>query len=230
MQSMQKETAEVNHWTEDLLAYLLQHFPQRNWPGYNFPFACRVLRDGDARYLYPVMKRSAKSLNGFIEWAKYSPEWDFKTVASFVADHLKDDLPRWHLIFTIGKQVVGFGSLAPMEQQRDAQVSLWVGLGHEGKGIGKGIVQILEFYAFYVFGYDNLYYQHDSNNRRSGALPPKLGFRFSHTFDQKKSAQKESGFWFSWVKSKPRGLAPGLIDTWDWDKWSGISFPWKCLI
>jgi RimJ/RimL family protein N-acetyltransferase len=117
-----------------------------------------------------------------------------------------------------------------MEHQRDAQVSLWVGLGHEGKGIGKGIVQILEFYAFYVFGYDNLYYQHDSNNRRSGALPPKLGFSFSHTFDQEKSAQKESGFWFSWVKSKQRGLAPGLIDTWDWDKWSGISFPWKCLI
>jgi hypothetical protein len=79
------------------------------------------------------MKRSAKSLNGYIGWAKYAPEWNFKAVAAFVKDHVESPLPRWHLIFTIGKQVVGFGSLAPMENGRDVQVALWVGLGHEGK-------------------------------------------------------------------------------------------------
>jgi RimJ/RimL family protein N-acetyltransferase len=134
------------------------------------------------------------------------------------------------LLFTIGREVVGFGSLAPMEHKRDVQVSLWVGLGHEGNGIGKWIVQILEFYAFHVFGYDYLYYQHDATNRKSGSLPRKLGFTYSHSFDSEISAKKESGFWFSWIKQRPEGLPPGIIDTGDWDKWSEITFPWKSLI
>lgn len=214
----------------NLLADQLARFAMGNWPGYEYPLACRLIDDGDAKHLYPVMKRSAKSLNGYIGWAKYAPEWDFRTVAAFVKDHLEDDLPRWHLVFSIGKQVVGFGSLAPMNHERDVQVSLWVGIGHEGKGIGKRIVEILEFYAFYVFGYDNLYYQHDSSNRKSGALPPKLGFRFSHAFDLEISALKETGFWYSWVKARPEFLPPGIIDTWNWDMWTEITFPWKSLI
>jgi RimJ/RimL family protein N-acetyltransferase len=227
---MQNEVVSLNDVQQDLLADQLEDFPVANWNGYNYPLACRLIREGDAQHLYRVMKRSAKSLNGYIGWAKYAPEWDFKTVASFVNDHLNDELPRWHMIFTIGKEVVGFGSLAPMDHPRDVQVSLWVGLGHEGRGIGKWIVQILEFYAFHVFGYDFLYYQHDATNRRSGVLPQKLGYTYSHSFETEKTAKKESGFWFSWRKQRPEGLPAGVIDTGDWDKWAEITFPWKSLI
>jgi RimJ/RimL family protein N-acetyltransferase len=227
---MQNEVVSLNDSHQDLLADQLEDFPIPNWPGYDYPLACRLIKEGDAQYLYPVMKRSAKSLNGYIGWAKYAPEWDFKTVASFVNDHVKDELPRWHLIFTIGKQVVGFGSLAPMPHSRDVQVSLWVGLGHEGRGIGKWIVTVLEWYAFYVFGYDNLYYQHDATNRKSGMLPRRLGFTYSHSFETEKTAMKESGFWFSWIKERPEGLPLGIIDTGEWEKWSEITFPWKSLI
>jgi hypothetical protein len=38
--------------------------PLENWPGYNYPLACRVLRETDAKILYPAMKRSAKHLKG----------------------------------------------------------------------------------------------------------------------------------------------------------------------
>jgi RimJ/RimL family protein N-acetyltransferase len=227
---MQNEVVSLNDSHQDLLADQLEDSPIPNWPRYDYPLACRLIKEGDAQYLYPVMKRSAKSLNGYIGWAKYAPEWDFKTVASFVNDHVKDELPRWHLIFTIGKQVVGFGSLAPMEHSRDVQVALWVGLGHEGRGIGKWIATVLEWYAFHVFGYDFLFYRHDSSNRRSGSLPPKLGYTFSNTFETQKTALKESGFWYSWVKPRPEGLPPGIIDTGDWEKWSEITFPWKSLI
>ena len=227
---MQNEDVSSNDPHEDLLADQLEDFPLANWPGYDFPLACRLIQDGDAQYLFPVMKRSAKSLSGYIGWAKYAPGWDFKTVAAFVRDHVESPLPRWHLIFTIGKEVVGFGSIAPIDHPRDVQVALWVGLGHEGKGIGKWIVTVLEWYAFQVFGYDQLYYQHDATNRKSGVLPKKLGFTYSHSFETEKEAKKESGFWFSWVKERPEGLPPGLIDTGDWGKWSEITFPWKSLI
>jgi RimJ/RimL family protein N-acetyltransferase len=201
-----------------------------NWFGYDYPLACRSLKEGDAQHLFPVMKRSAKMLKGYIGWAKYAPSWDFKTVASFVNDHLNDDLPRFHLIFTIGKQVVGFGSLAPMDNPRDVQVALWVGLGHQGRGIGQWIVTVLEWYAFHVFGYDRVYYQHDSSNRKSGKLPQLLGYRWSHHFETEVHAQKETGLWYSWMKEKPEGLPLGVIDTGDWGNWASVTFPWKSLI
>lgn len=200
-----------------------------NWGGYNYPLACRELRVEDARHLFPVMKRSAKMLKGYIGWAKYAPSWDYKTVVSFVNDHVNDDFPRFHLIFTIGKEVVGFGSLAPMPNPRDVQVALWVALGHQGRGIGQWITTVLEWYAFNVFGFDHVYYQHDSSNKKSGKLPQKMGYRWSHSFEDEKHAMSETGLWFSWVKARPDGLPPGVIDTGEWDKWSELRFPWKCL-
>ena len=201
-----------------------------NWPGYNYPLAFRALKSTDAFFLYPVIKASANNLKGFIYWAKYVPSWDLQAVKKFVDDHVNDQLPRFHLIFTIGYEIVGFGSLAPMDHEREVQISLWVGKGHERRGIGAWISTVLEWYAFHVFGYDNCYYQFDSSNRKSGSLPKKLGYKYSHSFDQEKSGTKESGFWFSFVKPRPPGLPPGAIDTGTLDNWTEVQFPWQCLI
>ena len=173
---------------EQLEAFVdtLQEEPKQEaapFPGYEYPLACRELRSTDAQHLFRVMKRSAKHLKGYIGWAKYAPSWDYKTVQQFVNDHVNDVFPRFHLIFTIGKVVVGFGSLAPMSDPRSVQVALWTALGHERRGIGKWIVTVLEWYAFHVYGFDKVYYQHDATNRKSGKLPPALGYRFDHSFD-----------------------------------------------
>jgi len=206
------------------------YFELSPWPGYEYPLACRVLRAEDARHLYPVMKRSARILKGYIGWARYAPSWDYKTVAKFVQDHVSDEWPRFHLIFTIGNQVVGFGSLAPMPSPRDVQVALWVALGHQGRGIGQWIVTVLEWYAFNVFGFDHVFYQHDSSNRASGKLPQKMGYRWNKFFEETKTADKETGLWYSWIKDRPNDLPVGTIDTGDWSKWEQMKLPWTCLI
>ena len=213
---------------ETNLGFEIEQVP--NWPGYDCPLACRVIRETDAQILYPVMKRSANHLKGYIAWAKYAPSWDFKTVQKFVSDHCNDEWPRLHLIFSIGKQVVGFGSLAPMPNPRDIQVALWVSLGWQGQGIGKWIVTVLEWYAFNVFGFDNVYYQHDASNRSSGKLPQALGFSFSHSFDQKIEALEETGLWMSWKKQKPSDIPPGYIDNGNLSRWDEVRFPWISLI
>jgi hypothetical protein len=99
-----------------------------NWPGYDYPLACRVIKSTEAPLLYPVMKKSAKHLRGYIDWAKYSPSWDIEDVQKFVKDHVESEWPRFHLIFTIGYEIVGFGSIAPVDRDRSCQVALWVGL------------------------------------------------------------------------------------------------------
>jgi RimJ/RimL family protein N-acetyltransferase len=201
-----------------------------NWPSYDYPLACRLLKSTDAPLLYPVMKRSARNLSGFISWAKYAPSWDIATVQKFVLDHVNSKFPRFHLIFTIGYEIVGFGSLAPMPDKRSVQVALWTAEGFERKGIGSWIVNVLEWYAFYVFGFDACYYQHDVANRQSGRLAYRNGFRFSHSFTEAPTAWRELGYWVSYKKPKPKNTPPGYIDTGTLKNWDGITFPWKCLI
>jgi RimJ/RimL family protein N-acetyltransferase len=204
--------------------------PLPNWPGNDYPLVCRELKKTDSKLLFPVMKANAKHLKGYIGWAKYAPSWDFKEVQRFVNDHVNDELPRFHLLFSIGYEVVGFGSLAPVANPRDIQVALWVSKDFEGQGIGRWIVTQLEWYAFYVYGYDNVYYQHDASNRRSGKLPSILGYDFVRSFDEAITAKKETGLWYSWRKKKPTGITPGLIDTGTLDNWNGVQFPWVSLI
>ena len=201
-----------------------------NWGDYNYPLACRILKQTDAFYLYPVMKKSALNLSGFIGWAQYASGWNYKQVTRFVRDHIKSDLPRFHLIFTIGYEVVGFGSLAPMPNRREVQVALWVAPNYQRKGIGDWIVNVLEWYAFHVFGYDYVYYQYDSQNRRSGRIPQRRGYTFSHSFEDEKDGVLASGYWFSFKLKRPEGLPPGAIDTGTLENWTEITFPWKCLI
>lgn len=200
------------------------------YPGYEYPLACRQLRSTDAQHLFRVMKRSAKHLKGYIGWAKYAPSWDYKTVQQFVNDHDNDEFPRFHMIFTIGREVVGFGSLAPVDDPRSVQIALWTAVGHERRGIGKWIVTVLEWYAFHVYGFDKVYYQYDATNRKSGRLPQSMGYRYDHSFEDEIHAMKESGLWLSWVKNRPEGLPPGFIDTGHFGLWHKHRFPWTCLI
>lgn len=205
-------------------------FELPNWVGYDYPLACRMLKQTDAFYLYPVMKKSALNLSAFIEWGKYASGWNYKQVTRFVRDHINSELPRFHLIFTIGYEVVGFGSLAPMPSYRNIQVALWVAKDHQGRGIGDWIVNVLEWYAFNVFGYDYVYYQYDALNLKSGKIPKRRGYTFSHSLDAEKDGALASGLWMSYKLKRPDGLPPGAIDTGTLENWTDITFPWKCLI
>ena len=201
-----------------------------NWPGYDYPLACRILKSTDAPLLYPVMKKSANHLRSYVQWAKESPSWNMRDVQKFVMSHVNSEWPRFHLIFTIGYEVVAFGSLAPVDRDRSVQVALWTSVDHKRRGIGSWVVQVLEWYAFHVFGYDYVYYQYDSQNRRSGRIPQSRGYAFSHSFEDVKDGFLASGFWLSFKLKRPEGLPPGYIDTGTLNNWDGITFPWKCLI
>jgi ribosomal-protein-serine acetyltransferase len=201
-----------------------------NWPGYDYPLACRVIKATDAPLLYPVMKKSSNHLRAYVGWAKYSPSWDMKDVQKFVRDHVNSEWPRFHLIFSIGYEVVAFGSLAPVDRERSVQVALWTAADHTQKGIGSWVVQVLEWYAYYIFGFDAVYYQVDYSNRKSASLPKKLGYKFSHTFEDEVHAKDETGFWFSFKKEKPNDVPPGFIDTGTLNNWDGMTLPWISLI
>jgi RimJ/RimL family protein N-acetyltransferase len=122
-------------------------------------------------------------------------------------------------VFFIGPEPVAFGSLAPMNSPYDAQVSLAVFYPHQGKGIGKRVVKTLEWYAFTVWGFHNLYYQADDSNVNSKKLAEFCGFTFSHTFEQQIDAEMESGLWSSYKKKRDSSYPDGAFQGADLEYW-----------
>ncbi len=191
-----------------------------NFPGYRHPLTFRPLKVTDTAILAPVMKKSAPHIKGYIHWGTYASKWNFSDVQSFVSARVQDDFPRFHFLFLIGNQPVALGSLAPMESRMDAQVALVIFHPHQGKGIGPSVVKTLEWYAFNVWGFENLWYQYDATNKNSQKLAKKMGFEFIKTFEDVVTAEQESGLWFSHKKPRPEGLPKGILQGGEMDFWT----------
>jgi len=182
-----------------------------NYPGYDYPLRWTPIRPKHKPALIKAIWKSHKHLRGYIGWARYARSWDVKMVARFADDHINACLPDQHFLFFIGDEMVGMGSLVSAYTPFDAQIALFVTSGYQGQGIGKKIVDTLEDVAFRVWGFAQIFYEHDAYNQSSKKLPQRCGFRYSHSFDQEKEAEKDSGYWFSWVKDRPEGLADGIL-------------------
>lgn len=191
--------------------YFRNELALSNHPGFNYPLIWAPIKSEHKPALIKALWKSHEELSGYIGWAKQLRRWDVKTISRFVDEYIMAIPPNQHCLFFIGSEVVGMGSLVSCYTPFDAQISLWVTSGYNGKGIGKKIVDTLEHLAFRVWGFEQLFYEHDAANKNSKKLPQKCGFTFSHTFETEKYGDKESGFWFSWVKNRPEGLPDGIL-------------------
>jgi hypothetical protein len=88
-----------------------------NHPGFNYPLMHRWIRKNDTLEMARVIRRSAHHLKGFINWAQYAPRWDFKQIQRFVNDHVNPEPPRMHLVFLLGKQIVGVELVLVLREQ-----------------------------------------------------------------------------------------------------------------
>ena len=184
---------------------------RENFPGFDYPLEFSPIRSKHKAAMIKAVWESHEQLRGYIGWAKYARSWNAKTMSKFVDDHINAPLPNQHFVFLIGSEIVGVASLVWAYTVHDAQIALWTRTGYQGKGIGKAMVKTLEYIAFNVWGFHTLYYEHDATNESSKKLPQKCGFTYSHTRDIEKSADLESGLWFSWKKERPEGLPDAII-------------------
>lgn len=183
----------------------------KNFPGFDYPLEFSPIRPHHKPAMIKAIYTSHQQLRGWIGWAKYSRSWDTRTINRFINDHINSPLPNQHFVFLIGGEIVGMGSLVGAYSKQDSQIALWVRTRYQGKGIGKAIVETLEYVAWHVWGYPVLFYEHDATNESSKKLPQKCGFTLSHTREIEKGAENESGFWFSWKKERPKGLPDAII-------------------
>lgn len=184
---------------------------KENYPGFGYPLEFCPMRPQHKEAMLKALWISHNRLRNHISWAKHMRSWSNNDFYKFIDSHINAMPPNQHFIFTIGDDIVGVGSLVAAYTLHDSQIALWVTTGYQGKGIGRAIVETLEYVAFNVWGFPVLYFEHDVNNEFSKKLPQKCGFTFSHTREIEKSAEQESGFWFSWKKKRPDYLPDAII-------------------
>ena len=189
-----------------------------NYPGFDHPLTFCPIRIKDKPAIMKALWRSHKELRDYFNWARFIRSWNGHDMSKFVDSLINDPLPNQHFAFFIGNEVVGVGSLVECYTPLDTQIALWVNSKYHGLGIGTRIVDTLTDVAFRVWGFQILYYGHDSSNDSSKRLPQKCGFLFSHAQDKKKTAMKETGLWYSWYKYRPKDLPPGILQGRDIDE------------
>lgn len=185
-------------------------FPHK---GFDAPLIFRRLKVEDTLQIWGLLKDSAESLRTFTPFGKYIKGWGYWHVQQFVRDHMEVEERRESFVFLIGKKIVGMGSIAPLENDWDVQVALWVGEPYQGRGIGARIVATLEWYVFEVWGFPRLYYYHELTNEASMNLPMKCKFEPNDPFIQLDYNYTDGELvpWCMWIKWRDPNLEPGIF-------------------
>lgn len=162
------------------------------------------LRPEHAVALQKALNTGTDHIAGYFAWAETAGSWNTKKALFWIQAQLRDGFPSEHFAFFLGKDLVGMGSLRPYGHPRHVQMAYWVAKGYLHQGIGESIARTIQAMALIHRPYQFIYINHDSSNRKSGAIPQRLGYRFVDTFDSPIQARLESGFWYSWVKESDR--------------------------
>jgi ribosomal-protein-serine acetyltransferase len=162
------------------------------------------LRPEHALALQKALSKGTEHIAGYFAWAESAHKWTTRNTLFWIQAQLREELPSEHFAFFLGKDLVGMGSLRPYGHPRYVQMAYWVAKGYLHQGIGESIARTIQAMALKHRPYQYIYINHDSSNRKSGAIPQRLGYKFVETFDSPIQAKMESGFWFSWVKESDR--------------------------
>lgn len=136
----------------------------------------RPLEAGDAAELYALVKTNPD----LEEWMPWAAEQDLAATERFIAEAEKQLLEEKGFQAAIEPEegiagVVGFHAIDWMN--RKASIGYWLAEGARSRGIMTNAVRALLDHAFYEWELHRVEIHCAPNNRRSRAIPERLGFR-----------------------------------------------------
>ena len=189
--------------------------PSGAFPGYSNGLEFHHLSSRDSLKLSAAMHRSRAHFEKFLPVFDESQKLTLSAMREWISDRLDEHFPTQHFVFSIGRELVGFGSTLPISNDlREIQLRYMVFEGHTGKGVATAMAKTMEFYGFHVWGFDRIYIEMDSANRASLAVAQRLGYELHGTKELSKIGTDGSGLWFSFVKVRPREAQAGTLDDW----------------
>jgi RimJ/RimL family protein N-acetyltransferase len=162
------------------------------------------LRPEHALALQKALNKGTEHIAGYFSWAETAHRWNTKNTLFWIQAQLREGLPSEHFVFFLGKDLVGMGSLRPYGHPRYVQMSYFVSKGYLHQGIGESIARTIQAVALKHRPYQYIYINHDKSNKKSGAIPERLNYKFVETFNSPIQARLETGVWSSWMKESER--------------------------
>jgi len=182
-----------------------------NWPGYNHKLEFRELKHQDAPLLAPVIRSDRSNLATFLLMFYGHKNWSIKSATGFVSNLLKQGWPSMTWLFHIGGEPVGLISTGREEHPKECQLIITVFSRHQGKGIASAMTTTILKVLEEVVGFERVWWHVDAANFASLKVAQKSGFQLLDGYDTGIKTKESSGYFHRLVKSRPTGLAPGIL-------------------
>jgi ribosomal-protein-serine acetyltransferase len=137
----------------------------------------RSLEEADAEELYGLVEANRSYL---AEWMPWAAGQTLEATAEFIRKTRKqlEDNDGLQGALVLGGQIVGAGGLLGVEwEARKTGVGYWLAEEHQGRGLMTRAVQAMTDYAFDQLELNRVEIQAGTDNRRSRAIPERLGFQ-----------------------------------------------------
>lgn len=146
------------------------------WPVSETSFL-RPLEQTDADELHKLIESNRASLSAWLPWAATQT---FEDTAGFInraREQLDDNNGFQAAIVSAGVIAGVIGYVRVNWNNRSTNLGYWLGEEHRGKGTMTAAVQILADHAFSEWDLNRVEICAAEQNRRSRAIPERLGFR-----------------------------------------------------
>ena len=182
-----------------------------NWPGYDGRLEIRELKHSDAPLLAPILRSDRSNLSTFLGKFYGHKNWNIKSATGFVSGLLKQEWPAMHWPAHINDLPVGLVSTAKEDSPQECQIVMCVFSEHQGKGMATAMAKTVLKIAEEVIGFGATWWHVDAANTPSIKVAQKLGFYRLDSYDTHRPTKEASGLYHRFVKERPPGLAPGIL-------------------
>ena len=137
----------------------------------------RSLEEADAEELYGLVETNRSYL---AEWMPWAAGQTLEGTAEFIRKTRKqlEDKDGLQGALVLRGQIVGAGGLLGVEwKARKTGIGYWLAEEHQGRGLMTRAVRVMTDYAFDELELNRVEIQAGRDNRRSRAIPERLGFQ-----------------------------------------------------
>jgi RimJ/RimL family protein N-acetyltransferase len=182
-----------------------------NWPGYDGRLEIRELKHSDSPLLAPILRSDRSNLSTFLGKFYGHKNWNIKSATGFVSGLLKQSWPAMHWLAHINELPVGLVSTASVDNLKECQIVICVFAEHQGRGIATAMAKTVLKITEEVMGFEATWWYVDAANIASIKVAQKLGFQRLDSYDSQNSTRQASGIYHRFVRERPNGLAPGIL-------------------
>jgi ribosomal-protein-serine acetyltransferase len=137
----------------------------------------RLLEEPDAEELHELVDRNRAHL---AEWMPWAADQTLEGTAAFIHGAVRRHAERngSELAFVLDERMIGAAGFAGIDWvARGTSIGYWLAEEHQGRGLMTRAVRTLIDYAFGELALHRVEIQAAEGNRRSRAIPERLGFR-----------------------------------------------------